>query len=372
MNTLRTCLIPMIFLCTLLMPFPGIAQTNVPLFVGTYTQPGKSKGIYIYEFNQKSRQANLLSTTSCNNPSFLARSKDGKTLYAVSEKNDGTENLSAYHFDGKQLTFLNEVNVGGADPCHVSLSNTDPIAVVSNYSGGSFAVFRLNTDGSIAARDTLVQHSGKGIDASRQDKPHVHSAFFAPDFKTIFVQDLGTDKISIYPVKQTNGIYGVGTPSIIQTPAGGGPRHIAITKDGKTFYVVTEMTAKVVAYAKKKDKWELIQEIDINRAGFSGGNGAAEIKLSPDGKFVYASNRGDANVITAFKVLKDRTLIVVDTYNVGGKGPRNFNFSPDGQSILVGNQYTDNITLFKRDIATGSLQKLESDINIFSPVCIVF
>ena len=132
------------------------------------------------------------------------------------------------------------------------------------------------------------------------------------------------------------------------------------------------MTAKVVAYAKKKDKWELIQEIDINRAGFNGGNGAAEIKLSPDGKFVYASNRGDANVITAFKVLKDRKLIVVDTYNVGGKGPRNFNFSPDSQSILVGNQYTDNITLFKRDVATGSLQKLESDVNIFSPVCIVF
>ena len=84
MNTLRTSLIPMIFLCTLLMPFAGIAQTNIPLFVGTYTQPGKSKGIYIYEFNQKSRKANLLSTTSCNNPSFLAKSKDGKTLYAVS------------------------------------------------------------------------------------------------------------------------------------------------------------------------------------------------------------------------------------------------------------------------------------------------
>ncbi|KAF5279290.1 hypothetical protein FQR65_LT15420 [Abscondita terminalis] len=216
------------------MPSAGIAQTNVPLFVGTYTQPGKSKGIYIYDFNQKSRQANLLSTTSCNNPSFLARSKDGKTLYAVSEKNDGTENLSAYHFDGKQLTFLNEVNVGGADPCHVSLSNTDPIAVVSNYSGGSFAVFRLNVDGSIAARDTLVQHSGKGIDASRQDKPAC------------------TIMISIYPVKQTNGIYGVGTPSIIHTPAGGGPRHIAIAKDGKSFYLVTEMTAKLLAYAKKE------------------------------------------------------------------------------------------------------------------------
>ncbi|QQT27130.1 lactonase family protein [Sphingobacterium spiritivorum] len=372
MNTLRTCLIPMIFLCALLIPSAGIAQTNVPLFVGTYTQPGKSKGIYIYDFNQKSRQANLLSTTFCNNPSFLAKSKDGKTLYAVSEKNDGTESLSAYHFDGKQLTFLNKVNVGGADPCHVSLSHTDPIAVVSNYSGGSFAVFRLNTDGSIASRDTLVQHSGKGADPSRQDKPHVHSAFFAPDFKSVFVQDLGTDRISIYPVKQTNGVYGVGVPSVIHTLAGGGPRHIAIAKDGKSFYLVTEMTAKVVAYAKKKDKWEVIQEVDINRAGFTGGNGAADIKLSPDGKFVYATNRGDANVITAYKVLKDGKLIVVDTYNVGGKGPRNFNFSPDGQSILIGNQSTDNVTLFKRNIAKGSLQKVEPDLNIFSPVCIVF
>ncbi|WP_270088450.1 lactonase family protein [Sphingobacterium sp. SYP-B4668] len=362
----------MVMVTCLSIPATLLAQTHVPLFVGTYTQPGKSEGIYVYNFNQKTGGAELITSIKTNNPSYLAKRSDGRVIYAVNEMHDGTESLSAFAFDGKQLRLLNSMPTGGADPCHVALSERDPIAVVSNYSGGSFTLYKLHKDGSIASQEAFVQHSGSGVDKARQEKPHVHSAFFSNDFSALYVQDLGTDKITIYPIQSKDGHYQLGEPSVVSTPAGGGPRHITLSRDGKYLYVVLEMTAKVVVYQKEADNWKQLQEITINRTGFQGKDGAADIKLSPDGHFLYASNRVDANVISAYQVKADGTLVLLDTYDVKGKGPRNFNFSPNGKLLLVANQLTDNVTVFQRDTKSGKLKDVLSTLNVFSPVCIVF
>jgi len=366
-------IVPYLMMVTYLtIPASLFAQTHVPLFVGTYTQPGKSAGIYVYNFNQNTGSADLITTFKTSNPSFLAKRADGRVIYAVNEMHDGTESLSAFAFDGKQLRLLNSMPTKGADPCHVALSERDPIAIVSNYSGGSFSLYRLNEDGSIASQDDFVQHTGAGVDKDRQEKPHVHSAFFSTDFSSVYVQDLGTDKITIYPIVKDGVRYRLGDPTAISTPPGGGPRHIALSRDGKYLYVILEMTAKVIVYEKKMTDWKQIQEVAINRKDFQGRDGAADIKISPDNRFLYATNRLDANVVSAYQIKSDGRLSLLDTYDVQGKGPRNFNFSPNGKLLLVANQLTDNVTVFRRNTKDGRLNGVQSNLNIFSPVCIVF
>lgn len=344
---------------------------EVPFFVGTYTDRG-SQGIYMYMFDAKTGFSELYSTTVSENPSFLAKSANGKMLYAVNEMGDQTAALSAFTFDGDNLSYVNAIPTEGTYPCHVALSPKDPIAVVSNYGAGSATVYKLTEEGELDAVLQQIQHTGTGPNKARQNASHVHSAFFTPDGKHVYLQDLGADKITIYEVKKDHGQYKLEEEAQILTPAGGGPRHIAFDKKGKNLYVLLEMSAEVMHYVKQGAQWELLTLSSINADDFTGENGAAEIKLSADGKFLYASNRGDANSIALFSVDKAGELHKVNVYDSKGKGPRNFTISPDGQYLLVANQVSNNIVVFKRDTSTGELTETEQEVTVPSPVCIIF
>lgn len=359
-----------IMLCLGLWTSSLCAQT--PLLVGTYTDKNASQGIYVYDFNEDSGEVMLLSTTMTDNPSFLAKSKDNAYVYAVNELGTEEASLEAFAFNGESLSLINKLPTLGAAPCHIALSKKDPIAVVTNYGGGSLALFRLAEDGSLADRLALIQYTGTGLDKNRQEAPHAHSAFFSPDYKRLYVQDLGTDKIYIYDVVKNKDSYALVEKSVVQTPAGGGPRHIVLDKKEKTMYVLLEMQGKIAVYSKEKNNWTLKEEVSINADDFTGANGAAEIKLSKDGKFLYASNRGDANSIALFQVAKDGTLQKNAVYDVLGKNPRNFNFSPNGKFLLVGNQSSNEIVVFTVDQTLGTLSDSGKRIAVVAPVCLLF
>ncbi|WDF69464.1 lactonase family protein [Sphingobacterium oryzagri] len=347
-----------------------IAQ-EIPMFVGTYTNKG-SQGIYLYMFNTEAGEAMLSANTAAEDPSFLSRSKDGKMVYAVKERDDSTASLSAFAFNGDGLSFVNTLPTDGGAPCHVVVSKKYPLALVSNYSGGSLSVFKLEDNGALGAQIQHIQQEGTGPNKDRQEASHVHSAFFSADEKHVFVQNLGTDKITIYRVEKEKDTYKLSEESQIATPAGGGPRHLVLDAKEKNLYVLLEMTAQIAHYTKEGNTWKLQDTVSINDAAFAGKNGAAEIKFSPDFKFIYASNRGDANSIALFQVDKNGNLHQSKVYSTNGKEPRNFNISPDGRFLLVANQSTDDITVFKRDVRTGELTDTAKSIAVPTPVCIIF
>ncbi|TYR33925.1 lactonase family protein [Sphingobacterium phlebotomi] len=348
----------------------SVAQ-EIPMFIGTYTHAG-SQGIYLYMFNENSGEATMYSSTASEHPSFLARSVKGDMLYAVNETGDSTAALSSFTFDGDALSFVDAIPTEGSYPCHVAVSKHHPIAVVSNYGGGSLSVYRLEKNGGLAEKIQYIQQEGTGPNKERQEASHVHSAFFSPDEKHVYIQNLGTDKVTIYRIDKNNDNYSLAEESHISTPAGGGPRHLVFDEKGKNIYVLLEMTAKIAHYEKDGENWTLVDTVSINEDGFEGENGAAEIKCSADGKFIYASNRGEANTIALFAVDKSGKLERRKVYPTEGEGPRNFNISPDGRFLLVANQKTNNITVFERNRETGELKDTGKQIEVSTPVCIVF
>jgi len=350
---------------------PAVSAQEIPMFVGTYTN-GESRGIYVYRFDTETAHAELAAVVETENPSFLARSKDGRTLYAVNEMKDSSAALSAFSLGGEIPAFLNAQPTDGAYPCHVALSEKHPIAVVSNYGGGSLAVYRLEKNGALGPLAQHVRHSGSGPDGDRQNASHVHSAFFGPDFQRVYVQDLGADRITVYSVQKSGRDFTLAEEQTIATPPGGGPRHLAVDKKEKNLYVLLEMTAEVAHFRKNGKHWALVQSVSVNDAGFRGANGAADIKLSPDGKFLYASNRGDANAITLFAIGPAGAIRKKAVYGAKGKGPRNFSLSPDGKFLLVANQQSDNIAVFRRNPQTGELTDTGREIRVPAPVCVVF
>ncbi|MGK6349924.1 lactonase family protein [Parapedobacter sp. DT-150] len=363
----------------LLITLPAMlfAQQPIDLLIGTYTNTGKSEGIYVYAFDPATGGATLKSTVSSENPSFLVISADKKYVYAANENGDGKGSVSAYAYDhaAGKLSFLNKQLTQGDHPCHVATDSQGRHVVASNYSGGNLSVFPIEPDGSLGALTQLIQHTGSGPDQNRQQGPHVHSAFFSIDEERIYVQDLGTDHIQIYDYRPENWespLSPAAQPFASGTP-GGGPRHITQSADGGVVYLVQEMTATVKVYRQHEGRLEAIQEVGMNEAGFTGQNGAADIRRSLDGNYLYASNRGDANTLAIYRV--DRAsgrLTRVGNQSVLGRGPRNFTISPDGKYLLVANQQSDEVVIFARDADTGLLRDTGNRISVGAPVCLVF
>lgn len=345
------------------------------LFIGTYTSNG-SKGIYVYKFNSQTGDASWVSNTdSSSNPSFLAVTRDGKYLYAVNEvSRDRAGFVASYAFDtttGK-LSFLNKQSTGSENPCHVSVTKDGKWVAVANYSGGSLAMLPVNKDGSLQPFAQHLVHTGKGFNPQRQDKPHVHSVFFSPEEKYLFSPDLGLDMISIYQFNPTakEPLQPAAVASAATQP-GTGPRHLEFSPGGKYMYVLEEMGGAVNVYDYKNGEVKFIQRVPTHPADFKGQPGSADIHISPDGKYLYASNRGEENNLAIFLINPINGMIA----NVGyqstlGNGPRNFMIDPSGNFVLVANQKTNNIVIFRRNKFTGMLQDTGKKIEIPSPVCL--
>ena len=352
----------------------SLSAQHYYMFAGTYTS-GKSKGIYVYDFNAATGDLTWVSNTdSSSNPSFLTIAPDGKHIYAVNEVSRQQHGyVAAYDFDQStgKLSFINKVSSGSENPCHISITQNGKWLAVANYSGGSLAVFPVNTDGSVQPFAQHIVHTGKGTNPQRQEKPHVHSAFFSPDNKFLLTPDLGLDQVSIYQF--TEGSEKPLTPAAkpyAEAVMGTGPRHLEFSKDGKFVYLIEEMGGAVSVFTYHDGVMTPIQRVDTHPATFTGQPGSADIHLSPDGKFLYASNRGEENNLAIFSV--DRSSGMLTTSGLQstlGEGPRNFMIDPTGKYLLVANQKTSNVIVFKRNLNTGSLEKI-NEIEVPNPVCL--
>ncbi|MEO6729859.1 MAG: lactonase family protein [Ferruginibacter sp.] len=353
------------------------SQAKSFLLIGTYTS-GKSEGIYVYDFNTANGDNSLVSTVKTANPSYLAVSPNQKVVYSVTENADSTKlgvggDISAFSFDKTSgvLTEMNKQFSGGKHPCYVAVDNSGKWVFAANYTSGSAALLPVKKDGSLGAVKQVIQNAGKGPNKSRQQEPHVHSTVLSPDNKFLFIPDLGIDKVMIYQFDKNVGKLSPATPAFAASVPGSGPRHFDFHPNNRNAYLMEEMSGTVVAFDYNAGKLNAIQRISALPADFKGTIGSADIHVSSNGKFLYCSNRGDANSITIFKVNPvSGKLTVAGHQSTMGKTPRNFNFDPSGNFLLVANQQSDDVVIFKIDKKTGLLTDTGKRINVPNPVCI--
>lgn len=336
------------------------------LFVGTYTD-GDSEGIYTYAFDAKTGElSNQKLAAKLTNPSYLAISEDKNNLYAVQETADFDSlggGVTAFSLNDGVLELQNSMGTQGAHPCHVSLSGDGHLAV-ANYTGGNLSVFALNDDGSLADNPQIIDH--KPLDTVKTS--HAHMAQF--DAYGLMVTDLGLDAIKRY-VKKDGTFVPAEQPSI-PFADGAGPRHFTYGKNGKMLYVINELNSTISVFENVENgNYQEIQVVPTLAADFDGESFCADLHLSPDGKFLYGSNRGE-NTIVIFAVDEDSgQLELVGRESVHGDWPRNFSMDPSGEFLLVANKKTSNIAVFQRDKENGTLTFL-NEISHPNPVCLVF
>lgn len=349
---------------------PAEAQ-NYNLLIGTYTNKGTSEGIYVYDYNTKTAETKLKSVAkNVINPSYLTVSADKAYVYSVNENGKNSE-ISAFSFDSKTgaLDLLNKTPSEGADPCFITMHNNQ--IFVANYSGGSIVTFYATPDGTLANMRNVVHHTGKSIDPKRQLSAHVHQVQVTPDKRYLISTDLGEDQIYIYSFSPNPGKELI-LKNVIKTNAGSGPRHLAFSPNGKFAYLAHEFNGKITAFSYSDGDLTQLQEIATTSKDFTGKIDAADIHVSADGKFVYETNRGDANTINVFAIGATGMLTFIESVSTLGKGPRNFSIDPSGNFLLVAHQYTNDVVIFNRNKKTGKLTDSGKIINVGSPVCLVF
>lgn len=369
------------FLATLLASTARAAEPKqLWTYFGTYTNGGKSKGIYCYQLDLASGKLTSVGVTEgIKNPSFLAIHPSGNYLYAVSEVADAGGKpggaVSAFSLNRQtgELKPLNHQSSEGVGPCHVAVDKSGKVALVANYGSGSIASLPIASDGNLGKAASAIQHEGSSITPNRQAGPHAHSFNVAPDNRFAFACDLGLDKVLIYRLDPAKGTLAANDPSFAATPPGGGPRHFSFHPSGRFAYVCNEINSSVTAFAYDAAKGALTQIQTITTLPEeTKGNSTAEIQVHPSGKFVYCSNRGHDSLAIFTVDEKTGKLTAAGHQKTLGRTPRNFGIDPTGQYILACNQATDNVATFKVNQATGQLAPIGEPITVPVAVCVKF
>jgi 6-phosphogluconolactonase len=355
------------------------------VFFGTHNT-GPTRGFYLSHFNTETGA--LTAPTMdlhADAPAYFVLAPDGHHLYACNSLANfqGQTHMgavSAYAIDpatGK-LTLLNEKPSGGEDPSYISLDKTGHYALIANYQGnrvpgegGTVAVYAIQPDGSLGERTAFLQHKGTSIDPSRQRQAYAHSIVLDPTNRFAIVADLGLDKVFIYKFNEKDGTLTPNDPPFVTVKPASGPRHSVFSPDGQTLYVVHEMGSMITAFHWNGDKGLLtaFQEISTLPPDFKGTSAAAEIRISPDGKHVYASNRGDDSIAEFTIDPPTGKLSWMGRVSSGGKTPRNFDFDPTGKWMLVTNHGSDNAVVFSIDPASGALHQKGDPTPVTFPFC---
>lgn len=359
---------------------PAFSQTMTPrvhhLFVGTYTNK-ESKGIYSVEFDAATgRLAAPVLAAETKSPSYLALSPDRRRLYAVSES-EAMAVAFAIDADRAHLTPLQSPQPArGKAPCHLTVDATARALVVANYHTGVVASLALNPDGTIGAAGSVLQHTGSGPNPDRQAGPHAHCVVLSPDSRYVFSCDLGLDKIFAYQLDAATARLTPAEKPFTVTAPGSGPRHLTFAPDGRHAFMLTEMGATVVAYRYDATHGTLT-ELDTRssldpQSTFRGENRSAAIRVHPNGRFVYASNRGpDSIAVLAFDAASGK-LTPVEVVPSGGQQPRDFILSPDGLWLIAAHQDSNSLVVFRIDPATGRLTRTDATASVSMPVCVLF
>jgi len=359
--------------------FPVIMYANNPdssvltMLVGTYTS-GSSVGIYTFRFETDNLTVQPLSQAVAGNPSYLTVSPDLDYVYAVSESGD-ISNVNAYAFDKSDgtLRLLNKRQVE-KNPCYILYHTFTRTVITANYTAGSVSIIQVAADGSLTDRQITFRYEGKGVIPARQSSPHLHCVIATPDNKAIFTADLGTDMIHKIDISQspneTDDLSTIFTRSTSYAlEPGSGPRHITFNKNHTHAYVINELSGMVSVLSIDADNNLTPQQYVIADTLQAGGS--ADIHLSRDEKFLYASTRLKGDGVAIFSVNNDGTLKRIG-FQATGKHPRNFAITPDGNLMLVACRDSNEIQIYYINKMTGLLTDSGKTIRVDQPVCIQF
>jgi 6-phosphogluconolactonase len=350
------------------------------VYIGTYSG-GDSKGIYVYNFDEATGELSFTGETAgVANPSFLALHPNGRFLYAVNEVGEVNGQpgggVTAFAIDAGSggLTLLNQQSSRGSGPCHVSVDSSGRLATVANYGAGSIAALPIGEDGILAAASSFFQHEGSSVNPQRQKEPHAHSVTIDPANRLAFACDLGVDKIFIHTLDTQNQQMVPHHVPFATLHPGAGPRHMAFHRALPFAYVINELdcTLSTFAYDARQGTLEEIDSVTTLPEGFAGTNSCADIHISPDGRFLYGSNRGHDS-IAIFEIDQNSgRLTPIGHEPTQGANPRNFAIAPDGKYLLAANQNGNNIVVFRIDTETGRLSPTGQIVEVPTPVCVKF
>lgn len=351
-------------------------EQKLIVFVGSYAE-AEDPGVYAYDFNESTGTFTLLDKVSgLKNPTFLNVDETNRIIYSISETTGahGTKVGEAVSFrihpNTSELLELNRQVTTDATTCHITRDAQNEYLVVSSYHGGKVGLLSLSEDGQIKKLLDVKQHEGHGADPIRQDRPHVHSAFFSPDNRYLFVCDLGLDLIRTYSINKTDNILEVQGDTV--TAPGSGPRHLTFHPSNKFVYVINEVNSTIssFAYDQATGKLSPIATVPTLPVDYLGENTCAEIAVSQDGKFLYGSNRGHDSVVVYQLDPNDGSMAYIEHVSTEGEHPRHFALTPSGRHLIVANRDTNNLALFEVDTVTGKLQYTGQSISVSKPVCV--
>ena len=359
-------ILSLIMLCLSCGQRPNSDQSAQRMFVGTYTQKmghvdGKGEGIYYMEATPENGWEVKQVAATLENPSFVKASEDGKFLYAVSELGPGSAEsgfIHSYHIgDNGSLEPIGKLPTGNFAPCHIALDPQEELVFVANYAGSPVNVYKRLPDGDLEHFQTLEIPIPQGS--------HPHSVVVSKDGKTLYIADLGNDRIWIFQREGSRFVLHPDQGAALEE--GSGPRHLSLSADGTRLYAANELNSRVSVFSVESDAGlRKLQHVSTLPKDFTGTNYVADIHLHPRLPYLYVSNRGH-NSIAIFKVEREGTLQWVGFSSTQGETPRNFTISPTGDRLLVANQDTDDMVIFKIDSESGLLSP-QAQVQVPSPV----
>lgn len=339
--------------------------------------PGDKGAINAYHLDLDSGKLRLAHRTGgAENPFYLAVSSNQQTLYAIHAKQFGgkePEQVAAYQLVGRtgELKLLNRQSARGSAACYLDVDATGKSVLVANYSTGSVAALPVKDDGSLGEAASFHQHAGSSVDPARQTGPHAHSIVVSPDNRFALAADLGLDQVLVYRLEAAKATLTAAAKPFVRSPAGAGPRHLTFHPNGRRVYVVNEMSNSVTWFDYVADTGVLTEKQTISTLpkDFTGKSYCADVKITPDGRFLYATNRGHDS-IAVYGVGADGKLTLIDFASSLGKGPQNLAITPDGKHLLCANMPGNNIAMFRIDAKLGTLKSVGEPIAVTSPSCI--
>ena len=343
------------------------------MLVGSYGAANDTT-FHSYNFDCQTGQVTLLETlTDLPNASFITLADNGETLLAVNESSEATAAVTMLKKDINNPARYNPVSsrlTGGADPCHIIVAPNGKYIVTSNYTGGSISIIPFDGSNSSFGETCVIKFKGSGPVEKRQDTPHAHFTSFTPDNKLMIVDDLGSDRLHIFPLDQS-GYPVIEKMTDIEIQPGSGPRHLVYDNSGENAYLINEISGTVTHLKYTSDN-TTVTPVKYYEADYNHAAGSGDIHLSPDGRFLYVSNRLIGDNITAFEVNADDGSLSPIEVTSTGRHPRNFAITPDGKWLLVACRDDNRIEVFRRDTENGSLTPTQFNIPCSRPVCIIF
>jgi 6-phosphogluconolactonase len=346
------------------------------LFLGTYTKTGTSKGIYAIRLDSDTGALGAPTLVAeATDPAWLTLTPDKKFLYTIHPSAAQAIGFAVDSATGK-LTPLPRAEAASTPanaPSHLAVDATGRVLLTANYRDGAVSALPIRPDGSLGSPNTH-KHEGRGPNPERQEKPHVHSVTLSPDNRFVIVADLGLDKVFSYALDAATAKLAPGPAPFVTVPPGAGPRHFKFSRDGKRGYVINEMGGSITAFDYDAPRGALtpIQTISTLPPNFTGLKWNAEIRVHPNGRFLYGSNRTHDSIAVFSIDPASGRLALIEIVPSGGKTPRNFELSPDGKWLVCGHQDQPLITVFRVDAATGKLARTPHTAAVDGCVCVHF